>query len=389
MKTYISALSILVGVMLLAGCDVQVDSSRETTVVITPSAASISRNGTVDLVASQGANYKWSLEKEEWGNLSTRSGERTTYRSVYDPGTNSTVVQVVKVTSSPQGTTTSNSFVHTAEAYISHVGYGLTNQVTGLVLSPAEATIKKDQMLVFNVTPANLGQYEWKLSEPSLGLLSKQDAHASYTGTRDINALQVITVSSPGYLSASAVITHTLSNTNNTSGKLTISPATGALEKGEGLAISVAPTDRAKYSWTLSDPSLGILSATNTYAAFYTSTKNANAVQIITVSSPGLTSVTAAITHQHTALAITPPSASVPTSASNPTASRSFTATGGDGSNYAWSLSPTNTQYNLSTNSGPSVLFISRSTATIPGLVELQVSSGGETATALITIQRQ
>lgn len=68
-------------------------------IYITPSEVTLSIGQSQTFSAWGGDEYGWSLKTETYGTLSTRIGERTTYTSLYDPGTNVVVVQELTVTS--------------------------------------------------------------------------------------------------------------------------------------------------------------------------------------------------------------------------------------------------------------------------------------------------
>ena len=127
-KTFLlSVVSAIAVCAILAGCETDPASER---VTINPSSVTLKNNESVELVASGGYDYIWSIESEKqtYGTLSTRNGSRTVYTSRYDPGTNNVeaVVVVISVTSRLPGGSTSTSTNSTtdtpeqwtAEAYL-------------------------------------------------------------------------------------------------------------------------------------------------------------------------------------------------------------------------------------------------------------------------------
>jgi hypothetical protein len=107
--------------LLFTACETE---SAATRVEITPASAAIRQGQSVEFTAHRGYEYTWDLAHEEWGLLSTRTGNRTVYTSYYTPASNLTdVVQTLTVSSSvPGGTGTNDAPVQwTAEAFIRHL----------------------------------------------------------------------------------------------------------------------------------------------------------------------------------------------------------------------------------------------------------------------------
>ena len=116
----------------LTGCD-NADSATKT-VSVEPTTATIKPGNSVTFTASGGYEYHWSLQagKEAWGLLSTLTGPTVTYTSVYDPGSNSTALQVLTVVSTlpdmhrAETNPVPNTDEFTAEAYITHLSSNST-----------------------------------------------------------------------------------------------------------------------------------------------------------------------------------------------------------------------------------------------------------------------
>ena len=108
-------------------CDTQ---SANTTVFITPSSAELTRSQSVTLTASGGFDYRWSLEDDTIGVLSSRNGSSVVYTSRHSPNAgntntpNNVIVQVVTVVSYIEGAsasgTNSPALETSAEAFITH-----------------------------------------------------------------------------------------------------------------------------------------------------------------------------------------------------------------------------------------------------------------------------
>jgi len=106
---------------LLNGCET---SPAQEAPEITPSAATVRIGEAVEFRASGGYEYEWSLQNETLGRLDTRRGNKVVYRSMYNPTTSNSALQILTVSSTitgSSGSTNTDSYVQTAEAYITHV----------------------------------------------------------------------------------------------------------------------------------------------------------------------------------------------------------------------------------------------------------------------------
>jgi len=116
---YIAVLAICV--RFICGCEV--DSATEE-LKVTPESARVKRGQSVEFHVTGGYHYRWSLEQESWGMLSSRTGDTTVYTSLYSPDTNEVAVQVITVSStipgSAGGTTNAPGYEITAKVYVIH-----------------------------------------------------------------------------------------------------------------------------------------------------------------------------------------------------------------------------------------------------------------------------
>jgi hypothetical protein len=115
-----AALAALLGFVLF-GCDLDTASTSDS-VSVEPSSATLAKGQSQEFVASGGYDYKWSLDDESAGTLSTRKGDRTVFTALSAP--TGTVVTLT-VTSTIEGTAeepaTTNalpSYSRTGEAVI-------------------------------------------------------------------------------------------------------------------------------------------------------------------------------------------------------------------------------------------------------------------------------
>lgn len=174
------------------GCETE--SATENNVRITPAAAIILIGEAIELIASGGFEYDWTLENEEWGTLSARKGNRVIYTSNFDPGAETyTSGQVVTVTSTLAtdrlGTNTLD-YAKTAAAVVTHQ----TVQAAVTIDTP-HAAILKFESASFTASGANT--YSWSLQNESWGsLTARQGPNTTYTSLHDPGSeedLQILT----------------------------------------------------------------------------------------------------------------------------------------------------------------------------------------------------
>jgi len=206
--------------IILTGCETE--SASENNVSISPSAVSIKLNQSVEFTASGGYDYTWSLSKESWGVLAARAGDKTTYTSRYNPGTNSTAsVQILTVSSTIGGqasagnegtNTTSSSYEQTAEAYVEHISVTDAPTASAVAVSPTSATVAHGGHQPFTASGGD-GSYTWNISNAAYGqLTATTGSDTTYTATyldpSSNTVFQTLTVGSDGN-TASATITQT------------------------------------------------------------------------------------------------------------------------------------------------------------------------------------
>ena len=109
------------------GCETESVSDQQ--IRISPESAQIRINQSIELIASGGFNYTWSLSNEGIGVLSTRTGARTVYTSRISPVSSATNIttQVITVTSTlttaggGSTNTVSTGLQGSAQAYFQHL----------------------------------------------------------------------------------------------------------------------------------------------------------------------------------------------------------------------------------------------------------------------------
>lgn len=203
----IFALIVIVVVSIaLTGCEIE--SASENNVAITPVSTTILEGQSVEFTASGGYEYTWSFEdssKEYWGTLSTRTGNKTTYTSMYSPASNATDrTQVLIVTSTLTGSSSTNSYAMTAEAYITHLTpEEEVAESVYLYISPSEVTLTNTQSQIFTAHGGDGFSYSWNLETETYGTLSTRSGkYTTYTSLYDpgtnVVVVQELTVTSGG-----------------------------------------------------------------------------------------------------------------------------------------------------------------------------------------------
>ena len=187
--------------IVVTGCETEPVGQSDLSV--SPNSVGIRKDQSVEFTASGGYEYSWNLKagKENWGVLSTRTGNKTTYTSRYDPGTNTLdVYQVLTVTSIIGGSTNSSSGSATAEAYIEHLT--TVTPTVSVYVEPSEVTILIGESQTFTAYGGD--EYSWSLYNESWGKLSTRigdtttytSLHSASTNTVDVQKLTVTSGSS-------------------------------------------------------------------------------------------------------------------------------------------------------------------------------------------------
>lgn len=197
-KTFVIPGLILIAAVYIAVTGCETEPVGQSDLSISPNSVGIRKDQSVEFTASGGYEYTWDLDEESWGILSTRTGNKTTYISRYDPGTNNVAVQVLTVTSTIEGrdgTTNSSSDNATAEAYIEHLA--TVTPTVNLYVEPSEVTILIGQSQTFTAYGGD--EYSWSLYNESWGTLSTRigdtvtytSLYSPSTNTVDVQKLTV------------------------------------------------------------------------------------------------------------------------------------------------------------------------------------------------------
>lgn len=298
-KLLATGAAICVMVLLHTGCELE--SADSHSISVSPRSATLNNGESVELVASGGYEYSWSLANESYGRLSARSGHRTIYTADYNFTGSNSVKQIVTLTSryseneavttttsSSSGTNvnqnTNSGSATSLEVIITQKSDVVTEaeSLDDVRIHPSSAvTLATGNSQDYQVTGGD-GSYSWALSTGSYGYLSRDSGSttrytSSYTGSGEVSDFLV--VSSAGQ-SFQVEIRHS-------SNPLTISPAGNlTLNQGDLQVFSASGGDGA-YTWSLQDNALGTLSTTTGSQTTYTCTDDAT-TQVLSVTSDGL-----------------------------------------------------------------------------------------------------
>lgn len=125
MKTKNLIFAVVSLVFLQCGCEVD---RADRSISITPSSADVSYGQSIQLSASGGYFYTWSMENNAWGRFNNIHGDSVIYTSIYNPSNEASSLQTITVvsrytdSSNTSNTSTSQTdYVDSGEAYIRHV----------------------------------------------------------------------------------------------------------------------------------------------------------------------------------------------------------------------------------------------------------------------------
>ena len=189
--------------LLISGCETESASSP---IRISPSSVSIEKNQTVRFTVSGGYDHTWSLETDDWGMLSTRTGSATAYTSLYDPGTDTntgpkTALQILTVVSTIQGTSSQSGtntvpYQATAEAYVYHIGIDTrAEEDEAPIITPSEVTLTEGESVTLQAHGGDhcswsLQHEEWGTLTTRTGPITKYTSlHAPDAGTVDVQTV--------------------------------------------------------------------------------------------------------------------------------------------------------------------------------------------------------
>jgi len=268
--------STVIGGLCFVGCETE--SASQNNIVISPRSAIILIDEAIELTASGGFDYEWSLEQETWGTLSTTIGPRTVYTSSYDPGAETwqahQVITVKSYINKLNGKTNGVSdYAQFAEAIITHQA-----KQAVVTISPANAAIDDYGSVTFTASGAN--RYSWSVQYPSWGTLTAtQGDTTTYTSTfnPDTEHIQILTCTTDRGTTTAHII-------HDPEGIL-ITPSTASLNPGQSVTFNA--TESSSVNWSLSGngaPNVTGVPSGNSYeVTFTTDFEESDNPRIVTV----------------------------------------------------------------------------------------------------------
>ena len=182
----------------VTGCETETASATDP-VFIVPDTATVLAGASVSFTAQGGYDYRWSIQNDEWGYLTTGEGPTTTYVSMHDPGFGTTDVQILTLESTIDlAEVGATGYVQRTTARILHASAQRASiKVTS---SDTDNTLSQYGSMTLTVTGGS-GDYVWALREEAWGnLSSRSGGSVIYTSTLDPGSntvAQVISVNSP------------------------------------------------------------------------------------------------------------------------------------------------------------------------------------------------
>ena len=174
----------------LVGCET--DSASEAHISVSPSSVELRKGGRQEFTASRASGYKWSVNPEGFGILSSSSGSHVIYTSTADVAT--TVVITARASLISRGVEsneTTTAVLLEGFASIIHV----TEMTRGLDVSPGSATLAVGESQSFEATGGS-GSYTWDISDDSLGWLSRASGSVTTYSSTSTNDTQFLTLTS-------------------------------------------------------------------------------------------------------------------------------------------------------------------------------------------------
>jgi hypothetical protein len=266
-------------------------------VSVSPATASVAPRGTQAFTAQGGSgSYTWTLATNGSGGTVDATG-------LYTAGSTGATTDVVKATDSLGNIATATVTVTAAP----------------LSLSPGTATLPPRGSQTFAAT-GGTGGYTWTLL-PSSGSGGAITAAGVYTAGATGGTTDTVKVTDSASSSATAVVTVTAG--------LSLSPATVTLAPRASQTFTAAGGSGAGYTWSLATGGSG---GAITSAGVYTAGVAGGTTDTVTVADPLGNSATAIVTVT-AGVSILPASTTLP-----PRGSRTFSAGGGSGTGFTWTL---------------------------------------------------
>jgi len=210
---FITRLLVFVSAVLMISCDDVSTSPTTSKVKISPDSVTLEYGDSQVFTASGGYEYTWSLEDDSLGTLSTRSGPKTTYTSLYNPDDSTVKTQVLTVDSTVGGGSATNSTPGewTDTAYITQMAEAEPDYGSP-VISPSYVTLTLSASTVVTFTVSGgKPPYTWSVANDSLGNMTSTSGDTNvYNAEAGQAGVNTILVTDSNGAGATADINQTL-----------------------------------------------------------------------------------------------------------------------------------------------------------------------------------
>ena len=354
MKSMLVRWLAIVGVGLVVGCGPS-GGGGPPAIVVSPAAPSVSPRGTATFTASggNGIGYAWSIATNASG------GAINATTGSYTAGATGGVTDVVRVNDSAGAAGSANV----------PVGPGVS-------ISPATASVAPRGSQAFTASGGSGTGYAWSIAtNASGGTIST--ATGAYTAGATPDVTDVI--------QATDSLGNTATRNVTVTSSVSISPATASVAPRGSQAFTASGGSGSGYVWTLSTNASGgtINASTGAYTAG--ATPNVTDVVQATDSLGNTASRNVAVTVN---LSISPATASVA-----PRGSLTFTASGGSGTGFAWTLATDASGGNINASTGaytagatPNVTDVVRATDSLGNTASRNVAVGAGVSVTPATV---
>ena len=354
MKSMLVRWLAIVGVGLVVGCGPS-GGGGPPAIVVSPAAPSVSPRGTATFTASggNGIGYAWSIATNASG------GAINATTGSYTAGATGGVTDVVRVIDSAGAAGSANVTVG-----------------PGVSISPATASVAPRGSQAFTASGGSGTGYAWSIAtNASGGTIST--ATGAYTAGATPDVTDVI--------QATDSLGNTATRNVTVTSSVSISPATASVAPRGSQAFTASGGSGSGYVWTLSTNASGgtINASTGAYTAG--ATPNVTDVVQATDSLGNTASRNVAVTVN---LSISPATASVA-----PRGSLTFTASGGSGTGFAWTLATDASGGNINASTGaytagatPNVTDVVRATDSLGNTASRNVAVGAGVSVTPATV---
>jgi large repetitive protein len=310
-------------------------------VSVSPTTASVAPRGSQTFTGAGGTGtYAWSINPNNSGGTITAGGN-------YTAGTTGSVIDTVVCTDTKN-----------------NVGTATVTVGPGITISPASATLAPKGSKTFSATGGS-GTFTWSMqSAPSGGTINASTGAYVAGSTGSVTDVVLVTDSLGNIQTANVTVT----------AGITISPASTTLAPKASKTFSASGGSGAGFTWSMkSAPSGGTI---NSSSGAYTAGTTGSVTDVVQVTDSLGNTQTASVTVT-AGVTISPPSASLA-----PRGTQTFTASGGSGTGFSWSMQSAPSGGTINAASGA---YKAGSTGSVTDVVQV-TDSLGNTQTANVTV---